>query len=181
MEHKYLVAQLVGVVALVISLTVFQTNNRRKMLDVGTVGAIFWTLHFFLLGADTGAAMNAVGVVRNFSLARVKPRRENLWILVAITGIAIVATVLTWQGPSGLLALAACVINGLVFWTRNTTIIRRLYLIVPPLWFIYDFISHSYPGMTIECLLVVSNLVGQLRFDTRHNFKSLLLPLRQRS
>lgn len=181
MEHRYFIAQIVGVVALVTSLTVFQTNNRRKMLYAGTIGAIFWTIHFYLLGAEAGAAINAIGVIRNFTFARVKPKRENLWILLAVSVLAIAAIVLTWQGPAGLLVLAACILNGLAFWTRSTKTIRRLYLINPPLWFAYDYISHSYPGMTVECLLVASNLLGQFRFDTKRNFKSLLLPLHQKS
>jgi hypothetical protein len=177
MEHKYLVAQIVGVIAIVFSLSVFQTNNRRKMLYAGTIGAIFWTLQFYLLGAEAGAAMNAIGAVRNMTLAHIKPRRRNLWILAVIALMAATATFLTWQGPAGLLILAACILNGLVFWTGNTATIRRLYLTVPPLWFTYDFIVHSYPGMTIECLLIASNVLGQLRFDTKRGVKSFLQPV----
>lgn len=178
MEHKYFAAQVVGAIAIVFSLSVFQTNNRRKMLYAGTFGAIFWTLQFYLLGAEAGAAMNAIGVVRNFTLARVKPRRENLWVLVVITLMAAAATLFTWQGPAGLLVLAACVLNGFVFWTSNTATIRKLYLIVPPLWFAYDLIVHSYPGMAIECLLIASNLLGQFRFDTKRGIKTFLQPIR---
>ena len=100
MEHKYFVAQVVGIIAIVFSLSVFQTNNRRKMLYAGAIGAIFWTLQFYLLGAEAGAAINAIGVIRNFTLARIKPRRENLWVLVVITILAAMATLLTWQGPA---------------------------------------------------------------------------------
>lgn len=177
MEHKYFFAQVVGTIAIVFSMSVFQTNNRRKMLYAGTIGAIFWMLQFYLLGAEAGAAMNAIGVVRNLTLARVKPCRKNLWILVVIALLATAATLLTWQGPAGLLVLAACVLNGLVFWSSNTATIRRLYLMVPPLWFTYDFIVHSYPGMAIECLLIASNLLGQLRFDTKRGIKSFMQPV----
>lgn len=109
--------------------------------------------------------MNAVGGVRDLTLSRTKPRASNLWILGLIMLLAVAATALTWAGPISLLPLTACGLSGLAYWTTKTQTIRRLYLLVPPLWLAYNIVAHSYPGIAIECLIIVSNLIGQFRFD----------------
>jgi len=43
--------------------------------------------------------------------------------------------------------------------------IRRFALISPPLWFMYNVILGSYPGMIAEAVMFVSNMVGIYRFD----------------
>jgi hypothetical protein len=49
----------------------------------------------------------------------------------------------------------------------NTKNIRRVALLAPPLWFSYNFLTHSYPGMFIEIFVICSNIIGQYRFDAK--------------
>ena len=163
--HVSVIAQIIGFVAVAINLLVFQVNKRRTMLNIGATAAVIYTLHFYLLGAYTGSAMNAIGGVRDVVTARITPNRRNVWVLVLLGLVAAGATYLTWRGILSLLPLAGTLLNGISFWNKNPKIIRRLYLIVPPIWFVYNAIVGSYPGMLIEIIMLTSNLVGQYRFD----------------
>lgn len=167
MLDHFVTAQIVGIVAVTVSLLLFQFNDRRKMLNIGVCSALLWTLHFYLLGAYTGSAMNGISAIRDLTLARTKPTSNNLWILGAIMLLATAATIITWHGIVCILPLIACGLNAASFWSTNTKRIRRFYLLVPPLWFTYNFFSHSYPGMAIELILVISNIVAQFRFDRK--------------
>lgn len=164
----YLIAQLIGVCAVLISLSVFQVNKRSVMLKLGMTAAVLYSVHFLLLGATTGAAMNIIGAVRCYVFYHVKPGRGNVWILATFVSVAAVATAFTWQGPLSLLAMLGSMLGATAFWQTNPKIIRRIILFVPPLWFSYNTISGSYPGMFIEVVMFFSNLVGQYRFDFKH-------------
>lgn len=82
--------------------------------------------------------------------------------------VAGVSTYITWQGPISLLPLLASTIGGIALWHKDPKSIRRWALIVPPLWFTYNVIVGSYPGMIIEIIMFTSNLVGEYRFDIDH-------------
>lgn len=160
--------QLIGLVAVSISLVVFQTNSRDTMLKLGMTAAIFYTLHFILLGAFTGAAMNFIGGARCFVFYKFKPSKKHHGILFAFIGLAVAGTALTWQGPLSLLALAGSVGGAFAAWHTKPESIRRWAILVTPFWFIYDAISGSYAGMFIEVVILTSILIGEYRFDWRH-------------
>jgi hypothetical protein len=164
----FLIAQFVGVIAVVISLTIFQLNKRQTMLKFGMTAAFLYSLHFFLLGAPTGAAMNLIGALRSFVYFRTKPSRKNIWIPLVFLTIASIATLLTWQGPVSLLALAGSVLGGIAFWQKNPKLMRHIAILVPPLWFTYNAMVGSYPGMFIEVAMLISILVGRYRLDIGH-------------
>jgi len=165
MKH-YILIQLVGFVAVGISLWVFQVNNRQTMLKIMVFSALLYATHFYFLGAYTGAAMNLLGAGRNIIF--IKSANRTKWLPALFVLLFIIATIMTWQGPLSLLALGGMVSGTLAFWQTNTKRIRRIALLSPPLWFTYNFISGSYPGMLIEFIMLISNLIGTWRFDLRH-------------
>lgn len=161
------IAQAIGAIAVIISLSIFQVNNRRTMLLLGTIAALLYSVHFLLLGALTGAVMNLIGAVRGYVFSRVAPSRRTVWVLLLFCLIAAGATWVTWQGWYSLLAASASILAGVALWQRKTENVRRLYMVSNPLWFVYNLITRSYPGMFVEVVLIVSNLIGQYRFDIR--------------
>jgi len=138
------------------------------MLKLGMVAAFIYSVHFLLLGAYTGAAMNLIGGARAYAFYRVEPDRRHVWILVIFIAIAAVSTYITWQGIISLLPLIASSMGGIALWHKKPKAIRRWALIVPPIWFAYSFLVGSYPGMVVESIMFTSNLVGEYRFDIDH-------------
>ncbi len=138
------------------------------MLKLSMTAALFYTVHFFMLGAVTGAAMNLIGGVRCYTFFHVTPDKRHRWVLIAFMILAAGGAALTWQGPLSLLPMIGSISSGIAFWQKDPKYIRRWALIASPLWFVYNALSHSYPGMLIEVILLVSNLVGEYRFDFRH-------------
>ncbi len=161
------IAQLFGIVAVVIALGTYQFNNRKIMLRLNMVAALFYTISFLMLGALTGAAMNALNSVRSYSFSVIMPTRKNRWVLVLFLAASAALTAISWQGPDSLFAMGGAMLGAVAFWQKNPLVIRTLALVVPPLWFIYDMRVGSYPGMFIEIFNVISILVGKYRFDFR--------------
>lgn len=162
-----MIAQIVGIAAVIFALSIFQFNKRSAMLWLGLIAGILFSLHFFLLGAFTGAAINLISVTRSYAFIKVKPTRENTWILLLFISLAGIATIMTWRGPIGLLAFIGNTASGIAFWQRKPSSIRRWAYVPPPFWFSYNALSGSYPGMFIETFDLISLIIGTYRFDWR--------------
>jgi hypothetical protein len=152
-------------VALLFNLSVFQTNTRKNMLLLGLATCLLWTVHFYLLGAMTGSAMNLLAAARFCVYYRVKPAKQNRWMLWSFIGLTALATALTWKGLISLLPFIGTASMVIAFWQTNPKYIRRLALTSSPPWIIYGAVVGSYPVIVAETLLLGSNFIGQYRFD----------------
>lgn len=164
-------AQLVGILAIVVSLLVFQLNRRSRMLIVQICSCLLWTIHFMLLGAYTGSAINFLTGVRNAAYYRLGKRRDGRVPLV-FAGLFVAATIITWQGMHSMLPLIAILVGTLAFWQISPRRIRLLSLIAPPLWISYNLVVGSYAGIVADSLALVSMLVGIYRFDLKKHKKA---------
>lgn len=165
--------QIIGVVAVVLSIAVYQLNNRVRMLQVAMASALFFAGSFFFLKAYTAVALNILGAVRCYAYFKVIPSKQTAWIFWLFAILAIIAAAITWNGPVSFLALAGTLLYGVAEWQRSPKYIRRLSLLGPPMWFSYNFLVRSYPGMFIEVFVITSNLIGQYRFDRKSRKRSV--------
>jgi glucose-6-phosphate-specific signal transduction histidine kinase len=165
--HHFLVAQLIGAAAVIIALSVYQFNNRILMLRLNVFAALLYAISFYLLGAPTGAAMNFIGSGRCYVFTKVKPAKKNVWVLFVFILVSVIATALTWQGYLSLLAMGGSILSAVAFWQNDPKMIRTLALLIPPLWFSYNALVGSYPGMFVESFNLVSILIGRYRFDKK--------------
>ena len=58
-------AQAVGIAAMCFSIISFQMSTEKKIIVVQTITAALFMLHFAMLGAFTGAVMNATSIVHS--------------------------------------------------------------------------------------------------------------------
>lgn len=165
--HSGIFIQSIGFVAFVLSLSIFQVNKRSSMLRIQLSACFLYAIHFFMLGAFTGAAVNVAGVARNFLFEKFRSAKHS-WVLpIFFISIFFAVAILTWQGPRSLLPAIASIGGTLAVWQKNPRMIRLLSLLSPPLWLIYNVLSGSYPGILSEIFLLTSTLIGIYRFDIR--------------
>lgn len=164
---SFLLGQCIGIVAVLFSLAVYQTDQRRKMLSLAAIAAILYACSFFLLHAYTGAALNLIGGIRCYLFMKSKSAKDSLLVFGLFASISSIAAYLTWVGPLSLLALAGTISSSISGGQLSTKWMRRAGLLAPPLWFSYNLIIRSYPGMFIELFVLASNAIGQYRFDFR--------------
>lgn len=164
-----LLIQGIGFLALLAGVLSFQTNVRRRLLYLQILASVLWVIHFGLLGALTAAALNGVGTIRTIVFARVPlAARRSRWLAFGLVlAVYIVATWLTWNGPISLLPLGGSFFSSLALWQHTARRIRWLSLPDPPLWFSYNFLVHSYPGMLNEVIVFGAVLIAIYRLDIR--------------
>ncbi len=173
--HNAVGIQLIGFAGLAIAVVVFQLNKRQQMLRLNIWANLLFSLHFFLLGAYSGAALNAVGAARNYCFVKFRYRPWSIWVLWGFIAAFTLATILTWQGPLSILPAIGMISGAFAYWQPTAKSIRLLSLIAPPAWFIYNFFSHSYAGMLIEIFIFCSILIGMYRLDVPNKKKAAAL------
>ncbi len=160
-----LAAQLVGLIGLIVVFAVFQFDNRRTILRLQIASSLIWALHYFLLGALTGSLMNGLLAGRNYFFDKYPGMRITLSVSLLVL---ITAGLLSWNDWSSILPILGSSIGTIAVWQKNPRHIRFSMLFVPPLWFVYNAINGSYPGMIGDTITFVSVLIGIYRFDIRH-------------
>lgn len=171
---KQIIAQLIGFVALTLSLMLFQKNNRATMLKLMLIASVLYSVHFFLLGALTGAALNALNAIRSYVYANKNEKKwasHWFWPIIFIFSCVVVC-VLTWQGRYSILPALSASLQSVILWSNKTKMIRYLSLTVPPFWLTYNIIVGSIPGIIIEILVFCSVCVAIYRFDISPRQKS---------
>jgi len=145
------------------------------MLVLGIAASLLWSVHYLLLAAPTGVAMNILGAGRGYLYRRMRPTKQNRWVLWLLLVVTMAATALTWQGAISLLALVGSSGTVIAYWQKKPKHIRRLALASSPFWLTYNALSGSYPGVVAEIFSITSNLLGQYRFDFKHASRRKLL------
>lgn len=160
-------AQVIGFFAMTLLVASFQQKTRTRILGVQMVSGTLWTLHYALLGAYTGMALNFVGVVRCFVYANRKDgnRLDKNYVPVVFLVISIATGLLAWTSPASLLPMASLSLTSFTYWSKNPTVLRVTSYPNCICWLIFNILSGSYAGVATEVFNLVSVTVGILRHD----------------
>ncbi len=162
-------AQFIGIVAFCLSVWSFQQNEHKKIVLLQLLANGFFVVHFYLLGAYTGALLNSIGFVRSvvFMCKRQKWASSNWWI-VFFCVLCVAAGIYTWESWLSFLPLLAMIFTTVAFGINNPKLTRRLSFPSSPLWLIYNVVNQSWGGALTECFNMTSILIGMLRFDRKN-------------
>ncbi len=149
----------------------FQQKTRKGILMMQLIAEAFWVLHFGLIGAYTGMALNILGVVRCYVYAN---RETKKWansetIPYIFFTLSIITGILSWTNAYSLLPMAAVCITSFVLWSKKAHIIRYFSYPGCICWLIFNIASGSYAGIVTELFNISSVTVGIIRFDIRKN------------
>ncbi len=166
-------AQIIGFCGAITYFLVFQQKRRKRILALSVAAAFFFVIHFILLGAYTGAAMNAIGVVRSLVYYFNDKRffKSKLWLALFIV-VALTSCIMTWDDAFSLLPLFSMTTTSISFWLKNEKMIRVITLPTSPAWFIYNLHNGSIAGMATEVIVTSSLLISIIRYDILKREKS---------
>lgn len=163
---SFLLIQLMGFVPSILIMLAQQKGSRSLLLKTQFLGSVIWIVHYALLGAYTGVATNALGLVRAvvcYYNDR-KWAKNPLWLVFFILCYA-ASPLLTWSGAHCLLLGAAMVMTTLALWVRSMTVNRVLFLLNSPLVLAYNLFAHSCSCAIVEAAAFVSFAAAVWRFD----------------
>lgn len=160
-----LIGQALGVVAVILGFVTYQMKSPKALLVVNLITCGVFCAHYLLIGAISGAVMNAIGIFRNivYTNRDKKIFSHKAWPLIFAV-VMVVAGLVTWQDWRSILMVCALFINSLALSMKNAQHIRWSLLITCPLVLIYDVLLHSYGGIVYEGMSIVSAIIGIIRF-----------------
>jgi hypothetical protein len=160
--------QFLGLIPSVIAFVALQTGSRKRILICQVICCVLWMIHYGLLGAYTGIAINVVALCRAVVCAfnDKKWASSKLWLAFFLVCFA-ASPFLTWAGPYCLLFGAAMMLTTGALWTHNMRLTRLLYLCNSPLVLIYNLCARSYSCAIIEVAALISYIIAVWRFDLR--------------
>lgn len=162
-------AQLVGLLATVFSVSSVLMKCDRRLRLAAATGQAIWTLHFWLLGAPTTAAVCALTCSRQLSsiaATRLSPLAQR-----ALTGFYYVAftaaAMVTWQGWISLLPWACAMLCNFAYGSLQGTAMRKTLRVADGLALANGGVLGSIGAVITATLAIVLNSLTILKLEGR--------------
>lgn len=158
--------QAIGALALVANFISFQMKRHKHILLFRTVNEGLFILQYFLLGAFTGSILNFVGCFRNLIFAKrvEKGKSTVLWSIVFCV-IFTAFGILTFDGLKSVMLIFAKVLSTIAYGNKNTTVVRGVSFFTHVSYLIYNAAVFSIAGVIGDAVLLVSLIIGIVKFD----------------
>ena len=178
MEPLEIFAQIIGFAGMAMNCLSYQAKTKRNLIILQLFGALFFVLHFGMLGAIMGCMLNLIAAGRSLIFSNPTKFNANhpLWLALFIT-IYATTYVLTFTVfkepvtiPNLLLQILppiAMVFSTISFRTKNAGTVRKLCLFCSPLWLIYNIFNFSISGILTETISLISIVTGIIRLDRK--------------
>lgn len=160
------ISQVIGFVGTIVSFIIFQQNKRSRIIGLQILSTSLFAVHYILLGAFTGAALNLIAVTRSivFYNNDKKWAKSPAWLWFYII-VSVVASIFTWENWYSILPAIALVLTTIANWMKSETKIRLISFPNSPCWLIYNAITGSVAGVVTECIVMTSLIIGIIRYD----------------
>ena len=169
-QTAYIIGQIFGGIAIVFGFISYQVKTQRQLILMQTATAAVFCVHYFLIGAYTGMAMNAVNIVRNFFYDRRNRKGGNDIYTPLIFGVVqAVIGILTWNAWYSVFVFLGIVGNTVCMSFKNPQNVRWSITVTSPLVFTYDAFAKSFGGMIYEATAWVSAIIGIVRAILKKN------------
>ena len=165
----FYIAQGLGVVAVILGFVNYQVKTREQILFVNLATCFCFAVHYCLLGAWTGMALNALGVLRNIVYDRCGRRGPvskgiAAGFAVAMGVVGTVTSLIARENWYFVLSVLGLVINSYAMSFTDPNNIRKSILITSPMVLVYNCFVLSVGGAVYESVAIVSSVIGICRF-----------------
>ena len=162
----YLIGQGFGILAIILGFVSYQLKTQKQVLFCqAVVGAVF-LVHYALIGAVSGMAMNVISLIRNTIYAVRGGKNDTRFdkaIPIVFTVLMGIMGILSWTNWYSIFVFLGLVINSYCMSFSDPQMIRKSILITSPLVLIYDIFALSIGGAVYESVAVISSVIGIIR------------------
>lgn len=160
----YLLAQVLGVIGIVLTFFIFSARRRQTILLSKLTGDVIWVIHYFLIGAYSGAGMNIICTMREivFFNKEKKWASHRFWLFLFIA-LNITSGLLTWEGWISLLPMFGSCCTVMSFWCTKPLHIRLVAAPGQTLWLLYAILHVTPTSIICNAFSLVSIAIGLCR------------------
>ncbi|CAM4155322.1 YgjV family protein [Pseudoalteromonas ostreae] len=156
----FLVSQCLVVIATFLDLASFQFKSRKLILLCLFSSVLLTAAHFFLLDKISAGLLMLIAAVRYFYCIF----NRSQWAMLGFMLLSTVAVILSWQDWLSGLALLATLIQTFASFQSRDVLLRLFMVFGTALWISHNILVGSPMAVLMECLFLLSNLVGLWRF-----------------
>lgn len=170
MDKTEILAQVFGILGLIVIVSSFQFKENKKFFTLQGIGSLFFFLNFIMIGAVAGALFNLTNLVRGLLFSK---DREKVWKLVLIevlyTGCFVFSLFLTkgnyFQIFLSSLPYIALVLMTICMWKGNGKNIRISQIAyMSPAWIVHNIFNFSLGGLICEIINMISSAIALIRY-----------------
>lgn len=164
-ETMYYIGQGLGVLGIVLGFVSMQMKTRDKLLLVHLSLTACFALHYGLIGAWSGMALNIISSIRNITyyfLGRKGEVKKGWGILFAL--VMGVVGIFSWQNWYSVFVVVGLTLNSYAMSFTNPQSIRKSILVTSPLALVYNILVLSVGGIVLETVNIVSAALGIYRY-----------------
>lgn len=158
----YLVAQMIGLIAFLISIMSYHKKNKQVILSSVILSNILNLVHYLLLQAYSGCITKILAIFRDYFIL-IKDKNKKLtkkWFLLMFILFYLIALIFTYSGIFSIFPLIAAIIYMIVEWNGNELAIKRIAFICYFLWLEYNIFVFSIVGVISNVVAIISTLIA---------------------
>lgn len=162
----YILSQVFVIIAtLLLGITYF-LKNKVKILSFCIFYNIFYGIHYLLLGALTGGAMNIVSLIRNiiFFQNGKKGKENKLIYLIILSLISVIFCLITYKNLFSIISLSASILSTYSVWQDNVYRYKIIAIPVSTCFIIYAIHIKSLFAVITELILLLSAIIGLIKY-----------------
>ena len=162
------IVQAIGIIAMAVGALSLAQKNTKTILIIMIFSTALFGIHYFMLGAYAGAALNVLSMVRNIIIKykQYKWANPKIWRPIFILSFA-VAVFLSGDGWLSILPFMGCVFVTIGLYIDDGSKARRFIVCSSPCWLIYNAINGSIGGVIAEIINMCSLISAFIRFDIK--------------
>ena len=158
----YIVAQIIGLIAFIISLCAYHKKDKKSILDNMIVSNILNVIHYVLLDAPSGYITKGLAITRDtFVLNKTKHRRlSSVIYLYIFVFIYLTLMYITYNGIISILPFVASIYYLIGLWDADELRVKKvaMYSFIP--WLVYNMCVLSISGIISNIISIVSTLIA---------------------
>ena len=160
----YIISQIVGFIAFVISLIAYHRKEKKKIFQTMTIANVLDIIHYLLLGAYSGCFTKVIALIRN-EIVILKEKNKKLGsrvVLIILVIVYIIAGILTYENIYSILPIMAAVIYLFFVWDGDELKVKKVAFYCYFLWLAYNICVFSIAGIVSNCVAIVSTFIAMV-------------------
>lgn len=168
-NYYNLLTQVIGIIGIIFNFITFQQNTNKRIVAFQICASAAFVIHFFMLGAVTGAVLNIFGILRNIVLFnRNKDWAKGKYWLYIFCAVYIITGIVTFQNIFSILPTVGMLFGTVAVYIVSPKKTRIVSVGCSVSWLSYNAISFSIPGIITEVLNLISIGISMYKYDYKH-------------
>ena len=166
---NFIIAQIIGSIALIVLIISFQKNEKKKLLKYQMFSSLLYAIQYAFLGPEayTGCLMNLTSMVRNFAFKRYENKRPPIYLLIIIIALMITLSLISFENLISLLPMLAMVLYSIAVWNGNLKIVRITDIISCLLYIIHNIVVQAYTGLIATIIEMLGAMAAIYKFNIK--------------